>query len=48
MISKDLLPEKICLEDYGGDYKAYIDAIYEVSRVISLGIKQVLAYINFP
>ena len=30
MISKDLLPEKICLEDYGGDYKAYIDAIYEV------------------
>ncbi len=30
MISKDLLPEKICLENYGGNYKAYIDAIYEV------------------
>ena len=24
MIDKDLLPEKICLEDYGGNYKAYI------------------------
>lgn len=30
MIDKDLLPYKICLEDYGGNYKAYIDAVYEV------------------
>lgn len=30
MVDKDLLPDKICLEDYGGNYKAYIDAVYEV------------------
>lgn len=30
MIEYDRLPEKICLEDYGGNYKAYIDAVYEV------------------
>jgi len=30
MISTDLLPEKICLEDYGGNYHAYIDAVYEI------------------
>lgn len=30
MIDKDLLPYKICLVDYGGNYKAYIDAVYEI------------------
>ncbi len=30
MINTEDLPEKICLVDYGGDYKAYIDAVYEV------------------
>lgn len=30
MIKYDRLPKKICLEDYGGNYKAYIDAVYEV------------------
>lgn len=30
MISTDSLPEKIYLEDYGGNYKAYIDAVYEI------------------
>lgn len=27
------LPQVICLEDYGGDYKAYIDAIYRVFSI---------------
>lgn len=30
MIGYDNLPEKICLEDYGGNYRAYIDAVYAV------------------
>lgn len=30
MINYDKLPEKICLEDYGGNYKAYIEAIYNI------------------
>lgn len=30
MIDRNSLPEKICLEDYGGNYKAYIDAVYEI------------------
>ncbi|MCD8387901.1 MAG: hypothetical protein LUD17_13615 [Bacteroidales bacterium] len=30
MIEYDNLPEKICLEDYGGNYRVYIDAIYAV------------------
>ena len=30
MIDYDQLPEKIYLEDYGGDYKSYIDAVYAV------------------
>lgn len=30
MINNEDLPEKICLVDYGGNYKAYIDAVYEV------------------
>lgn len=30
MIEYDDLPEKIFLYDYGGNYKAYIDAVYEI------------------
>lgn len=30
MIEYSKLPEKICLEDYGGNYKTYIDAVYEI------------------
>lgn len=30
MVDYNRIPEKICLEDYGGNYKAYIDAIYAV------------------
>ncbi len=30
MIELDRLPKIICLEDYGGNYRAYIDAVYEV------------------
>ena len=32
MIDYDKLPEKIFLEEFGGNYKAYIDAIYEVFK----------------
>lgn len=30
MVDYEELPRKICLEDYGGNYRAYIDAVYEV------------------
>lgn len=30
MIPCEYLPKKICLQDFGGNYKAYIDAVYEI------------------
>lgn len=30
MVDYNNIPKKICLEDYGGNYKDYIDAIYAV------------------
>jgi len=31
-VALHILPQIICLEDFGGDYNAYIDAIYRVFR----------------
>ena len=29
-VALDTLPQMICLEDFGGNYSAYIDAVYQV------------------